>query len=84
MRLCDANTGHVLRAEADTLSTAAMRGPRPVHPDVFAKLALSRDNRGAFKRFKFLTKAARLSSSRLVASFIFSRAGLNRFSAISR
>jgi class 3 adenylate cyclase len=29
MRLCDADTGHVLRAEASALSVAAMRGGRP-------------------------------------------------------
>jgi GAF domain-containing protein len=29
LRLCDAETGHVLRAEAGTLSVAAMRGGRP-------------------------------------------------------
>jgi two-component system, NtrC family, sensor kinase len=29
LRLCEADTGHVLCAEADTLSVAAMRGGRP-------------------------------------------------------
>jgi GAF domain-containing protein len=31
LRLCDADMGHVLRAESDTLSIAAMRGGRPVY-----------------------------------------------------
>jgi hypothetical protein len=49
-----------------------------------AILALVRDSRSALKRYKFLTKAARLSSSSLIASFISFRlwSGPNSVSAI--